>query len=141
MSPSQRQLPVDGQADGAIGLLRQGRRFVTIGVAQTMLSWAVFVALTALGMSVPLASVLGRLAAANLGFWLNGYYTFSKQRLDWRHAWRFAVVWTLLTILSTVLITIVAARLGLHAAWLAKPLVSAFVACIAFFLWKHAVYR
>jgi putative flippase GtrA len=124
-----------------VTILSQGRHFLTIGVAQTLLSWAVFVVLTALGMPVPPANVLGRIAGANLGFWLNGYYTFSKQRLDWQHALRFVVVWTLLTMLSTVLISIVAARLGLHTAWLAKPLVEACVACVAFFLWKHVVYR
>ncbi len=124
-----------------MSILRQGQRFVTIGVAQTMLSWAVFVALTAFEVPVPLANVQGRIAGAALGFWCNGYYTFSKQRLDWQHALRFAVVWTLLTILSTVLISIVAAHLGLHTAWLAKPLVEAGVACIAFFLWKYVVYR
>lgn len=125
----------------AVSIFRQGRRFVTIGVAQTLLSWAVFVALTALGMPVPPANVLGRIAGAKLGFWFNGYYTFSKQRLDWQHGLRFVAVWTLLTILSTVLISIVAAYLGLHTAWLAKPLVEACVACVAFFLWKYVVYR
>jgi putative flippase GtrA len=131
----------DTQVVRAMSTLRQGQRFISIGIAQTLLSWAVFVGLTALGMPVPPANVLGRIAGANLGFWLNGYYTFSKQRLDWQHGLRFAVVWTLLTILSTALITIVAAHLGLHMAWLAKPLVEACVACIAFFLWKYVVYR
>ena len=121
--------------------MRQGQRYVTIGFAQMLLNWAVFVALTALGMPVQPANVLGRIAGANLGFWFNGYYTFSKQRLDPQHALRFVVVWTLLTILSTVLIGIVDAHLGLHTAWLAKPLVEACVACIAFFLWKYVVYR
>ena len=51
------------------------------------------------------------------------------------------MVWALLTILSTVLISIVAAHLGLHTAWLTKPLVEARVACIAFFLWKYVLYR
>ncbi len=121
--------------------LRQGKRYLTIGIAQMLLNWAVFVALTALGMPVQPANVLGRIAGANLGFWFNGYYTFSKQRLDRLHALRFVVVWTLLTILSTLLIGIVDFHLGLHTTWLAKPLVEAGVACIAFFLWKYVVYR
>ncbi len=105
------------------------------------MSWIVFVALTALGIPVPPANVLGRIAGAQMGFWLNGRYTFGKPKLGWSHAARFVVVWILLTTLSTVLISIVAAHLGLHTAWLAKPLVEAVVACIAFFLWKYAVYR
>ena len=68
-------------------------------------------------------------------------HRFSKHRFDWQHALRFVVVWALLTILSTVLISIVAAHLGLHTAWLTKPLVEARVACIAFFLWKYVLYR
>ncbi len=124
-----------------MSILRQGRRYVTIGLAQVALSWLVFVSLTALGMAVPPANVLGRIAGAQMGFWLNGRYTFGKPKLDWRHAGRFIVVWILLTILSTVLISVVAAHLGLHIAWIAKPLVEAGVACIAFFLWKHVVYR
>lgn len=129
------------QANPAISMLRQGRRYATIGVAQMLLNWAVFMALTALAMPVEPANVLGRIAGANLGFWLNGYYTFNKQRLDGQHALRFALVWTLLTILSTLLISSVAAQVGLHAAWLAKPLVEAGVACVAFFLWKYVVFR
>jgi hypothetical protein len=92
-------------------------------------------------MSVPLATVLGRLVAASFGFWTNGYYTFSLRYLNWRHAARYALVWTLLTILSALLLTVVADRMGLHAAWFAKPMVSALVACLGFFLWKYVVYR
>ena len=124
-----------------MSLLRQGPRYVTIGLAQVALNWLVFVCITALGMPVKPANVLGRIAGAQLGFWLNGRYTFGKLKLDWWHAARFVVVWILLTVLSTILIAIVAAHMGLHSAWLAKPLVEAGVACVAFFLWKHVVYR
>ena len=124
-----------------MSLLRQGPRYVTIGLAQVALNWLVFVCITALGMPVKPANVLGRIAGAQLGFWLNGRYTFGKTKLDCWHAARFVVVWILLTVLSTILIAIVAAHLGLHSAWLAKPLVEAGVACVAFFLWKHVVYR
>ena len=141
MSLGQQPLPVAEQAEGTISTLHQGKRYLTIGVAQMTLNWAVFVALTALGTPVKPANVIGRIAGANLGFWFNGYYTFSKQRLDWQHGLRFVVVWTLLTILSTVLISIVAAHMGLYTTWLAKPLVEACVACVAFLLWKYVVYR
>ena len=127
--------------DAASNTPRQGRRYLLVGGSQALLAWGVFVLLTAKGMSVPLASVLGRLIAANLGFWAYGYYTFSLRHLNWRHATRYALVWTLLTILTAILITGVADRLGLHAAWFAKPFVSALVACLGFFLWKYVVYR
>jgi hypothetical protein len=46
-----------------------------------------------------------------------------------------------LTALSTVLVTVVAARLGLQMAWLAKPLVEACLAVVSFLVSRHWVYR
>jgi len=121
--------------------LRQGTVFVLVGLGQLALDTAVFVASTAFGFPVIAGNLLGRVCGASLGFWLNGRYTFGKQRLDWMHALRFAIVWLLLTALSTFLVALAASRLGLHDAWLAKPLVEAGIAVLSFFLWKHVVYR
>ncbi len=127
--------------DAGPDLPREGRRYLLVGGSQALIAWGAFVLLTMKGLSVPLASVLGRVVAASAGFWFNGYYTFSLRHLNWRHGARYVLVWTLLTILSAILITLVADRMGLHAAWIAKPMVSALVACLGFFLWKYVVYR
>ncbi|WP_454828571.1 GtrA family protein [Pseudoxanthomonas wuyuanensis] len=124
--------------------LRQGASFVLVGLLQLLLDWAVFVALTSLGVSAPAGNVVGRVSGALLGFWLNGRMTFAvqgKPRLGWRRFVRFLIVWLALTLVSTVAVTWVATQLGLHQAWLAKPLVEGALAVIAFFLWRHVVYR
>ena len=121
--------------------LRQGGMFLAVGVAQLALDSGIFIASTALGVPVVAGNLLGRVSGATLGFWLNGRWTFGQQRLDRRHALRFAIVWLALTGLSTALVGFVAARLGLHDAWLAKPLVEAAIAAASFFLWKHIVFR
>ncbi len=126
-----------------MSLLRQGTHYVLIGLLQLLLDWAVFVAGTALGVPVPVGNIAGRVAGALLGFWLNGRITFARDgaRLGWHRFARFAVVWTLMTVLSTWLVALVAHRLGLEWAWLAKPLVEGGLAAVTFFLWRHVVYR
>ena len=127
-----------------MSLLRQGRLFLLAGAAQLLLDWAVFVALTALGMTAAPANICGRIAGALLGFWLNGRWTFAENgqaKLGWRRLVRFVLVWSTLTAISTLLVSAVDARLGLQHAWLAKPLVEALMAAVGFFLWKHVVYR
>ena len=121
--------------------LRQTSLFVLVGLAQLALDTGVFIATTALGVPVAPGTLLGRVSGAMFGFWLNGRYTFGVPRLDRLHAARFAMVWTLLTIVSTLSITMIAVRLGLHNAWLAKPLVEAVLAAINFLISRHWIYR
>lgn len=127
-----------------VSLLRQSSRFVAAGIAQLLLDWAVMVALSALGVPLAGANLAGRVCGALLGFWLNGRWTFARDgqaRLGWARLWRFVLVWLALTALSTWLMTSIAQALGLHQAWLAKPLVEVGLAVVAFFLWRHVVYR
>jgi putative flippase GtrA len=127
-----------------MALIRQGSWFLVIGCVQVALDWAVFVALSALGMAVVPANLLARVAGASLGFWLNGRLTFAiegQARLGGRRLLRFVLAWLLLTALSTALLGLVASHLGLGWAWLAKPLVEAFMAVISFFISRHWVYR
>lgn len=127
-----------------MSLTRQGYRFIVVGAAQLLLDWAVFVAATALGMAPAPANLLGRVCGALLGFWLNGRWTFAHEgraRLGWRRLLRFLLVWTVLTLVSTWLVAAIAGSLGLQYAWLAKPLVEGALAVVAFFLWRHVVYR
>ncbi|MFT3763298.1 MAG: GtrA family protein [Pseudoxanthomonas sp.] len=127
-----------------MSLLRQGRLFLIFGALQLLLDWAVFVALTGLGMPTAPGNVCGRVAGAALGFWLNGRWTFASDgqaRLGWERLWRFVAVWLSLTALSTLLLAAIAAHAGLQHAWLAKPLVEAGFAVVSFFLWRHVVFR
>lgn len=115
-----------------------------VGLLQLLLDWAVFVVLSGWGLPPATANVIGRVAGAVLGFWLNGRVTFARDgnaRLGWQRFGRFAIIWLMLTVASTVLVTWVASQLGLHQAWLAKPLIEAALAVVAFFLWRNVVYR
>lgn len=128
----------------AMSLIRQGGSYVLVGLLQLLLDWAVFVATTALGLPAAPANLLARVSGALLGFWLNGRVTFARDgaaRLGWGRFVRFALVWLALTAVSTWLVAMVAARFGLHYAWLAKPVVEAALALPAFFLWRQLVYR
>jgi putative flippase GtrA len=125
-------------------LLRQGSHYLVFGVIQLLLDWALFVGFTALGMPAAPANLASRTSAALLGFWLNGRYTFADaggSRLGWKRFIRFWELWLLMTALSTALVAVVESQLGLHWAWLAKPLVEAMLAVANFFLLRHLVYR
>ena len=127
-----------------MSLLRQGRNFVFVGLLQLLLDWSVFVATSALGLPTAPANLAGRVAGALLGFWLNGRLTFAQEgqaKLGWPRFLKFLVVWLVMTVISTLLITGIEARLGLQLAWLAKPVVEGGLAVITFFLWRHLVYR
>lgn len=127
-----------------MSLLRQGRNFVIVGLLQLLLDWSVFVAISALGLHTAPANLAGRVAGALLGFWLNGRLTFAQEgqaKLGWSRFLKFLVVWLVMTVISTLLITGIEARLGLQLAWLAKPVVEGGLAVITFFLWRHLVYR
>ena len=125
-------------------LLRQGGYYLVFGVLQLLLDWLLFVALTALGVPAAPANLASRTSAALLGFWLNGRYTFADgagSRLGWSRFVRFWLLWLFMTAVSTVLVTVVEAQLGLHWAWLAKPVVEGGLALAGFFLLRHVVYR
>lgn len=125
-------------------LLRQGGSFLVVGAVQLLVDWALFVALTALGAPAAPANLAGRVGGALLGFWLNGRVTFAQAgsaRLGWRRFARFLLVWIPLTVISTLAVAWVTGTLGLAHAWLAKPLVEGALAVVAFFLWRHVVYR
>ena len=133
------------QTDPAPTLLaRQGGRYLLAGGLQLLLDWLVFVLSTWMGVPAAPGNIAGRIAGALLGFWLHGRVTFARpgeRRLGWRRFWRYLVVWLALTALSTALVGWTDAQLGLQQAWLAKPLVEAALAVLAFFLWRHVVYR
>lgn len=127
-----------------MNLIRQGSSYLIIGLVQLGLDWAVFVAVTALGMPVMPANLLGRVCGMLLGFWLNGRFTFAndgQQRLGWHRFLRFAALWAAMTAISTVLLSMAAEQLGLRNAWLAKPLVEGGLAGLSFVLMRTFVFR
>ncbi len=127
-----------------MSLIRQGSRFLLIGLVQLVVDWAVFVGATALGVPTVPANVLGRVCGMLLGFWLNGRYTFAAEgdhRLGWARFARFLALWLLLTAISTLLVSTAAQQLGLAYAWLAKPVVEGGLAAVSFLLMRRFVYR
>ena len=126
-----------------MSLARQGVSFLVVGCCLIVLDWMVFVALTALGLPPFPANIAGRIAGALVGFWANGRITFATggARLGRRRFGRYLILWSVLTLLSTVLVTGLADDLSLQAAWLAKPVVEAGLAALSFFISRHWVYR
>lgn len=122
----------------------QGASFVLIGGLLVLVDWSTFVALTALGMGTIVANVLGRIAGALLGFWLNGHVTFASNgtaRLGQARFVRYALLWLGLTLLSTTLIALLSQWLSLPLVWAAKPIVEACMALLSFLISRQWVFR
>ena len=125
-------------------LPRQLVLYVVVGLAQLAVDSAVYVATTAAGLPVPAGNLAGRCAGAGLGYGLNGRYTFAGDggtRLHGRTLWRFVVMWTALTAVSTLAVAQVAVLAGLQGSWLAKPFVEAVLAVAGFVVQRHWVFR
>jgi len=124
-------------------LLRQGGSYFVIGLVQLLVDWATFVAFSALGMAVEPANIFGRIGGALLGFWLNGRFTFAgaDTAVGRRQLMRFLAMWTVTTIISTWGVAHVDRVIGLHWAWLAKPVIDLGLAAAQFVLSRHWVYK
>lgn len=127
-----------------MSLLRQGRHFILVGVAQVVVDWGVTVALSHSGIDLAVANITGRVTGALLGFTLNGQITFAGEdggRAGWRQFGRYLLWWLATTALSTVGVIAIEARLGLGWAWLGKPLVDGLLAVLGFIASRQWVYR
>jgi putative flippase GtrA len=127
-----------------MSIVRQGISFLIVGGCLIAVDWAIFVALTALGVQPSIANLAGRITGALLGYWANGHITFMTSEasaLGRQSFIRFITSWFIVTALSTYMITIVANCLGLKTAWLAKPLVDGVLAIFTFFVSRHWIYR
>ncbi|GAB6195518.1 GtrA family protein [Lysobacter xanthus] len=126
-----------------MSLSRQSRAYLTIGLVQWLVDWALVVALTHAGMAIEPANVLGRIAGASLGFWMNGRFTFGgdETTMGSTQFTRFVVMWIATTIVSTWSLGVIDQYVGLHWAWLAKPAVEFVLGVVAFLLSRHWVYR
>lgn len=126
-----------------MSLTRQGRNYLTIGILQWLLDWAMVVALSHAGLAIEAANVLGRIAGAALGFWLNGRVTFAGEHttVGGPQFARFGVMWLGTTVVSTWSLGMIENAVGLQSAWLAKPAVELVLGIVGFGLSRHWVYR
>ena len=125
-------------------LWRQGASFLAIGLLQLVVDSLLFIAFSAFGVAAAAANPASRACAAGLGFWLNGRFTFAQDgspRLGALHMRRYVITWLTLTATSTAAVTAADHLLGLHGAWLAKPLIEAALALVSFAVLRHWVYR
>ena len=123
--------------------VRQGGSYIVIGLLQLLVDWAVFVTLSALGLAVAPANVIGRVSGAVLGFWLNGRFTFAGEdtTVGRRQFGRFLLMWLATTAVSTWSLTHIDDAVGLQWAWLAKPAIDVALSTAGFMLSRHWVYR
>jgi len=116
--------------------------FAAIGLLQWLIEYGVMLTLSQWVMAVEPANVIGRLAGATLGFWLNGKWTFASDdtHMGRRAALRFVLMWLVLTLLNTWLVGIIDDAFGLRRAQLLKPLVDMLSGGLGFLLSRHWVY-
>ena len=135
------QLPGPGHRS----LLSQGVGYGLVGAVQLLLDWGTFVALTALGLAVVPANLIGRVGGAIVGYILNGAYTFAgtdgSRRLDRTRLFRFLAGWALMALVSTCLMSILEQWQGLKWAWFAKPAVDAGLAAVGFALSRYWIFK
>ena len=126
-----------------MSLRRHVGGYAIVGLLQWLLEYALMVALSAWWMPVEPANVLGRIAGAVLGYWLNGRFTFAGpgRALSRTALVRFVLMWIALTILNTAILDAIDDRYGLRDTWAAKPLVDLATGLIGFVLSRHWIYR
>ena len=124
-------------------LRRHAASYAVIGIVQWLLEYGLMLGLSEWVMPVEPANVIGRLAGACLGFWLNGKLTFAGDDTHvGRHAaLRFVAMWIALTVLNTGIVAFVDDAFGLRAAQLLKPGADLVSGGIGFLLSRHWVYR
>ena len=124
-------------------LRRHAASYAVIGIVQWLVEYGLMLALSEWVMPVEPANVIGRVAGAMLGFWLNGKWTFAGDDTHvGRHAaMRFVAMWIALTVLNTWIVAIGDDRFGLRMAQLLKPGADLASGGIGFLLSRHWVYR
>ena len=144
MSPPARSKDSESGGSGGKRLAREGLSYLVVGLIQLVLDWGCFVGLSALGMPVAGANIIGRIAGATLGFQLNGAYTFAEAgvpKTGGAHLWRFVAAWVLNALLSTLGVVLIERTHGLGWAWASKPVLDVALAGVGFVLSKYWIYR
>ena len=126
-----------------MSLGRHARHYLLIGGVQWLVDWGVMVLLSHFGMVIELANVLGRVAGALLGYWLNGKLTFAGDdtAIGRTQLFRFILMGLGTPALSTWSMGEIDDFAGLTWAWLAKPAIEFALGVIGFVLSRHWVYR
>ena len=121
---------------------RHARHYLLIGGIQWLVDWGVMVLLSNF-MAIEPANVAGRVAGALLGFWLNGKLTFAgdEHEIGRTQLFRYVVMWSGTTTVSTLSMGTIDNLLGLKWAWLAKPAIEFALGVAGFVLSRHWVYR
>ena len=127
----------------AMTLRRHFGGYAAIGLLQWVVEYGLMLALSEWVMPVEPANVIGRLAGATLGFWLNGKWTFAGEgtHVGRQAAVRFVLMWLMLTLLNTWLVGVIDEDFGLRRAQMLKPLVDMLSGGIGFVLSRHWVYK
>ena len=122
---------------------KHARGYLIVGLVQWFVDWAVMVLLSHWGMPIEPANVLGRVAGAMLGYWMNGKITFKGEHthVGRTQLTRFILMWIGTTTVSTWSMGAIDEHLGLKWAWLAKPAVEGVLGAVGFFLSRHWVYK
>lgn len=117
--------------------------YATVGLAQWLVEYGLMVALSAWILPVEQANIIGRMAGASMGFWLNGRYTFKGDGRGLSHIalMRFLMMFVGLTVLNTLLVSLVHDYVGLRTTWAVKPGLDAITGFIGFWLSRHWVYQ
>jgi putative flippase GtrA len=118
---------------------RHARGYLIIGGVQWLVDWGVMVLLSHWGMVVELANILGRVAGALLGYWLNGKFTFAADhtQVGRKQLVRFILMWLCTTTVSTLSMGAIDEHFGLQWAWLAKGGVEFVLGGVGFVLSRH----
>jgi putative flippase GtrA len=124
-------------------LHRHATSYAVIGIVQWLVEYGLMLVLSQWVMPVEPANVIGRLAGACLGFWLNGKWTFASDDTHvGRHAaMRFIAMWMTLTVLNTWIVAFLDHQFGLRTAQLLKPGADLVSGGIGFLLSRHWVYN
>lgn len=126
-----------------MSLGRHAGHYAAIGGVQWLVDWGVMVGLTHLGMAVAPANIIGRIAGALLGYWLNGKLTFAGDdtAVGGTQLRRFVMMWLATTAISTWSMGSIDDWFGLKWVWLAKPGVELALGVLGFMLSRHWVYK
>jgi len=128
---------------GAMTLRRHALSYAAIGLLQWLVEYGLMLALFEWVMPVEPANVIGRLAGACLGFWLNGKWTFAGDdtTVGRRALFRFVLMWIALTLLNTWMVGVIDDEFGKRMAQLLKPGADVITGGIGFLLSRHWVYK